>query len=259
LLTPIIIKNKLVAAEIDAGFVRKVEGECKFVPLRFELAPTQLPSLLRALYSPAITNFEADIAALIDAIHGITSKPALGPAPYSVARWPSGSSSLSPAADLLVKEMIARSESGYSMDPQLDRDKIRSITSLSDNSIVDAVDELESLGLIEKYVTIGCGEIGFAFIAPTDRLFSEFDQYFRPWNPKDDAKQIAADLVNGVDGSVPSLAAAYKWAPRRMNPAISYLKARDLVEFSRSIGMHPWSCSWIRKTHATRRWVQLQV
>ncbi len=41
-----------VNAEIDAAFIRKLEGQCKFIPLRQNLSVDALPPLLKALYSP---------------------------------------------------------------------------------------------------------------------------------------------------------------------------------------------------------------
>src|SRR5689334_13854932 len=46
LLTPTSVNKPWVNAEMDAGFVRKVEGACRFIVLRKDLAASELPPLL---------------------------------------------------------------------------------------------------------------------------------------------------------------------------------------------------------------------
>jgi hypothetical protein len=57
LLTPHSINKAWVRAEMDAAFVRRVEGECRFIPLRHGLATADLPPLLRGLLSPQMDDF----------------------------------------------------------------------------------------------------------------------------------------------------------------------------------------------------------
>lgn len=257
LLTPNSIDAPWVKAEMDAAFVQKVTGKCKFIPLRFGLPVDALPPLLQALHSPELKDYEADIQALINGIHGITQKPPLGPAPRPVRERSAGQTGLSPAAEMIAKLMIERSEHGDSFDPQLDGNELRPTTQLSDDELIDAVDELEGKGFVRKIVTLGCGALGFARVTAEAALFSELDQHFMDWNPADDAVRLAAELVNGGDDrGVPQIAEALGWLPRRMNPAVNYLIARDLVDSSEVCGTHPWCTHWIRKTPKTRRFLR---
>lgn len=257
LLTPNSIDAPWVKAEMDAAFIRKVSGKSKFIPLRSELPVELLPPLLQALHSPELTAYEADVKALVHSIHGVTRKPALGPAPRPVREQNVGATGLSPAAELIAKLMIDRSEHGNSFDPQLDGNELRSLASLPDDDLIDAVDELEGRGFVRKHVTMGCGSLGFAFVIPEAALYSELDQHFMAWNPEHDALRIAAELVNeGYDGGVPKLAEKLDWLPRRMNPAVNYLIARDLIDSSEACGTHPWCTHWVRKTQKTRRFLK---
>ena len=90
LLTPESIRKPWVNAEIDAAFMAKVEGKCKFIPLRSNLEVEELPPLLRALHSPALSNYEIDIAVVINFIHGATLKPPLGPPPRVITESSAG-------------------------------------------------------------------------------------------------------------------------------------------------------------------------
>lgn len=258
LLTPESIEKPWVNAEIDAGFVAKVESRCKFIPLRVDLPIDRLSPLLRALYAPALEDYEEDIREVIDWIHGVSKKPPLGPAP-PVVRRSSGELGLSPAAEAIARVFIERSENGHKFDPQLGPDEIREATNLSDEDIVDAIDELASRGLVERCRTLSDDPIGFTILYPEASLFTEFDQFFKGWNPAADARRVAADLVNGVgQEDVAEMAAKYGWPARRMNPAVEYLFERRLVESSHLMGTQPWSLMFIRKNAATRRFVRDQ-
>ena len=76
------IDKPWVKQEMDAGLVRMLDEKCKFIPLRYELPPSELPPLLSGRYSPEITD-DCDLASLINDIHGISRKPKLGTVPYA--------------------------------------------------------------------------------------------------------------------------------------------------------------------------------
>jgi len=251
------VGKEWVNTEIDAAFIQKVEGRSKFIPLRIDLPVDALSPLLRSMHSPSMDDYSSALENLISYIHGISRKPMLGPSPAAVATRTPGLG-ISAAAEAIVRLMVERSEHGDSMDPQLTPDDIRSAARLSDDDIIDAVDELEGQGFVQRHRSLGCGAIGFHGLTPESELFVKFDSYFKPWDPEKDALRIAAEMVNGTeDGvTVQNLAASYEWPPRRMNPAINYLISRKLVSASESMGCHPWTTWWIARTPATRRFVR---
>jgi hypothetical protein len=256
LLTPTSIKKPWVNAEIDAAFIRKLDGRCKFIPLRYNLSVDELPPLLKALHSPEFDGSQQSLGNLVDFIHGLSKKPLVVNHALTTGNFRLRRFGLSVAAEAIARLFIERSENGYAFDPQLEPDDIRAATGLSDDSIVDAIDELEERGFVQKHTFLGDGEIGFGFVTPEARLFSELDSYFFPWSPEEDAKKVAVDLMNGADSNVRAIAEKNGWLPRRMNPAVAYLVDRGLVESSDQLGTAPWCTAWIGKTHATRRWVQ---
>jgi len=257
LLTPESIDAPWVKAEMDAAFVRKVEGACKFIVLRVGVSVDALPPTLRALHSPEIKDYETDVRALINDVHGITEKPPLGPAPSVLSTRSSTPTHLSAAAELLARTMIERSEHGEIGDPQLTGVEIKALApDLTVDDIVDAVDELEGRGFVEKARAMGDGPYEFAYVFAKESLFAELDQHFMAWNPQEDALHIAAELVNGSDSTVQQLADKWGWKPRRINPAVNWLIRRDLVGYSKGLGTHPWTTHWISKTANTRRFVR---
>ena len=242
LLSPASLLKPWVNAEMDGAFVRKLEGTCRFIPLRHRIPPAALPPLLRGLFSPALNNYERDIKALVSDILDVSRKPQVGSLPPVItARRPG--IGLSPAAEAIVRLIMERSQAGMLLDPQLSPGDLRSATGLTDDAIIDGVDELHGLGLLRRYASIGCGPMGFHMVAPENEMFATMDRHFMPWNPEDDALRIAADMVNGrEDGAnVQALAAQYDWEPRRMNPAVAFLVNRRLINAASEIGTHPWS------------------
>jgi hypothetical protein len=257
LLTPQSLSKAWVNAEIDAGFVRKLEGHCKFIPLRHDLPVDALPPLLKALYSPGLADYENDLRALISFIHGFSEKPPMGPEPEIVSKSSRGQLGLSVAAEALVRYMVEKSENGETMDPGLSPELVRELTKLADDDIIDAIDELESQGFVKALRSLNSGPLGFAALGPEAGLFAKFDKYSKDWDPEADALRIAADLVNELDGAtVSALGARYGWPPRRTNPAVIFLEERRLIESSAAIGNHPWVRYSIRKNPATRRFVR---
>jgi TIR domain len=258
LLTPSSLLKPWVNAEMDEGFVRRVNGQCRFIALRHGLPPEKLPPLLSGLHSPSIENYAKDLLGLVNFIHGVTTKPPLGPAPRLVREALKSKTGLSPAAERIARLMIERSEHGNAMDPQLEPADLQQATGLPDDNIVDAVHELEGRGFVRRHVTLASGSFGFSKLMPEAALFAALDQHFSDWNPETDALRIAADLVNSsTSGIVSEMAkAAYGWPPRRINPAIVYLIERDLIDCSKAYGTQPWCTHWIAKNHATRRFVR---
>jgi hypothetical protein len=147
LLTPQSLPKPWVNSEIDAGFLRKLEGNCEFIPIRYEMSVDSLPPLLRTMFSPALTDYENSLKALVAHVHGARKKPAIGPVPKIIAQSSKGLTGLSPAAEAIVRYAVEHSENGSSSDPQFSPQLVRDITGLTDDDIVEAADELKARGL----------------------------------------------------------------------------------------------------------------
>lgn len=258
LITETSIRRPWVNAEMDAAFVRKVNGKCRFIPLRVNLQADCLPPLLAALHAPGIDDFAADSDRLIADIHGISEKPPLGNAPSAVRNRAAPEARLSASAEVIVRLMMEQTEHGLAMEPQVSAEDLKKQTALPDDDLIDAVLELTSRGLIREHKALGMGPLGFIRIVPEASLFSSLDEHFTDWDTESDALRIAAYLLNSdSDGqNVAELADHFQWAPRRINPAIHYLIERRIVDSSKALGTHPWCTHWIRQMPETRRWVR---
>lgn len=245
-----------VRAEWHAAFARKIQDGVRFFVVRQNLHHKEVPALLRASFSHSLDDYDAGVKALVDDIYEVSKRPPLGPAPIVVAMpRPSSPTGLSPAAEALVRLIVTRSPEGYG--GQLEAKVIRDELKLSDEAIVDAVDELE-WSYVEKFVTHGSGRIGFHLLAIRNRLYSEFDGFFMPWAPEKDALTVATLLMNGDKDArwLKELDEELQWGHRRLNPAVSWLLDRDLVTRPSESGDHPYMATYVQRSAATRRYVK---
>ena len=245
LLTPDSIRKPWVNQEMDAGLIRKIEAQARFIPVRKDLPPSALPPLLRGMFSPALEDFDNDIRQLIADIHGVSRKPALGPAPPAVD--PEVNTGYSLAATAVGKLFAERTQNAAHFDPMLSMQQICEATALSEEDVSDALYELK--GMVEEQ---------YGSVIPLPELYVTFDKHFKEWDPAADALTLAADLLN--DASFPrepqEIAERYGWQPRRLNPALSYLIKRKLIQSLTHLAMGPWVAVHLEKTDATRRFVK---
>lgn len=248
LLTPNSIEKPWVKQEMDAELVRKLNAQAVFIPLRHQLSPRELPPLLSGLLSPEVNAQADDIQQLINDIHGITRKPPLGPAPVATQKASTTASRFSAAALALAEVFVRGSANGLSHDPQVSSEELGSKTGLSAEDVTDALHELGAL-IEERF---------YGSTWPLAAFFAELDEHFMPWSPASDAVQLAADMVNDTEfpHAPADIAQRYGWQPRRLNPAIAWLFARDLARIRDGLSMGAWGCFSIEKTDATRRFVK---
>jgi hypothetical protein len=248
LLTPTSIVKPWVNQEMDAALILKLQAQVKFIPLRYQLPPDQLPPLLRGSLSPAIEDPEQDINQLINDIHGITKKPELGPAPKAVLIKAISSQEYSAAANAIAKAFVTATKVARKFDPWINLEELVKQTGLSEEDVIDAVHELRGM--------VGVHREGVYY--PESELFVVFDRFTMPWNPKDDALVLAADLLNDNEFPTASadIAARYGWDARRLNPALAFLENRKLIRSRSFLGQGDWVVAAIYKTDATRRFVK---
>lgn len=256
LCTPVSIKKEWVNTEIDSGFIKKMERKCRFIPIRWQLSASKLPLSLKPLYSPEIREQEFDkfISQLINDIHGVSRQPPLGKAPSVVEDAKAFDSVYSPAALAIAKIFVDGSKDGVRGSMSISHEEIKRLTELSDDDLDDGLYELSDYLQIEHVLGKKDG-----YVSPKNELFHEFDQFWKPWNPKEDALKLAADMVNNPNfpKNVSEIAAVYGWDPRRINPAITYLISMDYIGARDSvIPASPWVSPHIWATPYTRRFVQ---
>lgn len=256
LLTPQSIAKEWVKVEIDAGFIRKINGQSAFVPLRHGLTTAELTPLLATLLSPSLDDYDAGIKRLIDDIHGVSLKPPLGPVPSTATSPLNGASGFSVSAENIATLFVSRSVNGRTGDPHLSIEELRE-TGYTDDQIIEGVEELRQSRLVEPTRSMCENSFGYLSVRPTDLLFHRFDHLLMGWHAEKDADRVAIEIVNsGEQGAMShDLADKLAWAPRRLNPALSYLIARNLVTSSKALDS-VFVTSYVLATAATKRFAR---
>lgn len=245
LLTPSALLKPWVQQEMDAGLVRRIAGEARFIALRAGLPACDLPPLLSGMLSPEIgEDFERSVRDLVNDIHEVTRKPALGPAP-SAATLPK--TDFSPTATAVAKSFVEGSPNGEFGDFQQDVGDLAASIGVSAEDIEDALYELRD------HVSESFGNV-----MAKGELYAAFDGFFKEWKPDQDALRLATDLMNDPEMPTASaeIAERYGWSPRRFNAAATWLETRKVVRSYEVMGCSPWVTPWVEKTDATRRFVK---
>lgn len=98
----------------------------------------------------------------------------------------------------------------------------------------------------------------YGTITALPELYVTFDKHFQEWDPAADALRVAADFLSdpSFPGEPQDIAKRYGWKARRLNPALSYLINRKLIDSIEVLGMAPWVAVHFEKADATRRFVK---
>ena len=160
----------------------------------------------------------------------------------------------STAATAIAHLFVERSKYGLSGDPQFRVGDLAQKTGLSIEDTEDALYALEDFVKMSSRM----GKMANKSVFAKESCFVEFDRHWKPWNPTEDARQLAADLVNDPEfPSAPAeVAERYGWEPRRLNPALSYLLERGLIHDLRSLNAAPYAVAEIAGNDQTRRFVK---
>jgi len=239
LLTPTSVTKPWVNEEIDAGLMAQIEGSARFMGLRMGIDVGSLSPFLRTKLCPEIQVTEAAIDGLAADIMGVSRKPPLGTAPRYVksevknALWSS-------AAMAVAEVFIRKSKFGRKFDPQMTIEQIGEHSALPLSEVRLGLLDLRDAGLVES-----SKEINSKVAFPLPGLFTEFDHFFMEWDPKEDAKEVAAFIFNldVTQVATTKIGEKFGWDPRRLNPAVNYLVEARAVKAMEAMGgdYHPMS------------------
>lgn len=161
------------------------------------------------------------------------------------------SHSLGLMASRVAELFVLNSQNGDDLDPAFKWSWVKEQLSTNDDDLEEAMKELESLGWAQTHEASGSKDI-----SPLLQLFVNCDSSWQSWSPREDGASIADSVIASPDQTlnVPQCAATRGWGPRRMNPAVGWLEANDLIAIGKGDGIFPWTAWWLRATSATRRW-----
>lgn len=226
LLTETSLKKPWVAEEIDAGFVRKVEGSAKFIPIRHDLSISALPPLMRGMLSPEVSpENEPSIQGLVASLLGVSAKPALGAPKY--VRRVDALEHFSPAAIAIAEHLVRRSEKAERLTPMVSLEELAETTGLPIDDAEIGIHDLVEGGFLKE-----SADLSRTRYWPLGPLFVTFDQHFMEWSPVEDAKAIAAAMINGGQDQwgTHELQERLDWPVRRMNAALWAAEAAGIAK-----------------------------
>ncbi len=256
LLTPNSLHKPWVETEIDAGFIRAVGGELRFIGIRAGVSVNDLSPFLRTLRCPEVRlDRRAELEGLIADIHGVSRKPERGSAPRYVKTVPEGLKGWSASAIAVAEYLVRNSQCGGEMDPQANVAAVSAATGLPEEDVELGVLDLSEAGLVKCLR----GMMSLECFWPETGLFVEFDQHFLGFDNRRDAIAVANWLVSQkIEGiNVAELAPHFPdWPVRRLNSALNYLDDAKLIHPVKAIDSSPWTMHCLNVTDRTRRFAR---
>ena len=256
LLTPNSLHKPWVETEIDAGFIRAVGGESRFIGIRAGVSVNDLSPFLRTLRCPEVRlDQQTEIDALIADIYGVSRKPERGAAPRYVKSVPEGLKAWSASAIAVAEYLVRNSECGGAIDPQANVAAVVAATGLPAEDVELGVLDLSEAGLVKCLR----GMMSLECFWPETGLFVEFDQHFLGFDSRRDAIAVANWLVSQkIDGiNIAELAPHFSdWPVRRLNSALNYLDDAKLIHPIKAVDSSPWTMHCLGVTDRTRRFAR---
>ena len=252
ILTPISISKPWVAREIDVGFTRLVGGKSRMVPLRVGVEVGELSDFLQTLLCPGFDPASIDdCKGLLDRLHGVSRKPALGAAPRYVQTAPDGLSGWSPAAITIGQHIVESSVNATVGEFVVTLEALGATLDIAPDDLRIALLDLHDAGFLREINMRG-------HYLPEPALFVDFDEAFMPFSPSADARTLANRMMVGEDRAIDTklLADELGWEPRRINSAICYLERAGAIQSRYALASAPWRSVQLVRTDQTLRFAR---
>jgi TIR domain len=255
LLSPSSTSSEWVRHELDTGVVRRLEGLTRLIPVIIQ--STDVPVALRSLQWVDLTSdYERGLRELVKVMHGVTEKPPLGPVPPFVTALKESVGGLSKEATAVGRVLLERPDDHTGFERSYVAKQLHDVVpALSVQEFNDAVDELESFGLVETIKTFGTAPYDFNELAPTYALFIHFTGAGLDYDANEDIRTVAAAVAAKNEITGPQLYELTKLPPARLNRAVAYLDAYRHVDVMRTMGTAPYDFNTIGATRRTRDFV----
>jgi len=116
---------------------------------------------------------------------------------------------------------------------------------------------LEGAGLVQGVPQIHLRALASLIVMPTPALFVSLDRFVMPWDPRGDARVVAAALVNAHGGhaSSPEVSAGLGWSARRFNPAATILVTQRAVDTGNEVHAE-WEHVSLRSNARTKAFIR---
>lgn len=254
-LSPASASSKWMKEELDAAMVGKIQGVTRIIPIIKE--PAEVPVPLRSLlYVDLSSNYEDGIRKLAQTIHGVLDKPPVSALPKYIADLKQSVGGLSKIATTVAALLLLKGDDERGYEPQLSsQDLVQSLPSIAPGEINDAVEELESFGLVKAHKVFGNAPFYFVYIMGTYALFLHFKNEGLGYDPEQDIREVAAAVNAKGEMTGAEIGDALRLSPGRINRAVAYLEEYGIARVVRVIGTAPYNFRDVNATRHTRNFV----
>lgn len=248
------IDSNWVRQELDVALIKRIEGITRIIPIILE--DVQLPEHLRPLrWVDMSKDFEGSIREIQMAIFQVHEKPPVGQPPNFVKNQNISVGGLSLLATTMGLFFANTGKHEIGNEEEISAKELKEKLDFSVEETDDAIDELESLGLVETRNYLGTHPFSHGDVIPTYALFIHFQDHGITYDPENDIKIIASTIAakKQIDG--PGLAESTGLSPLRINRSVAYLKDYGVADVHEYMGTAPFDFGDAWATGATRRFV----
>jgi hypothetical protein len=246
------IQSRWVREELDVALVRRLEGTTKVVPILLE--PCELPTALKPLaWVDMADGIDQVVRKIADVAFGRRSVPPIGPPPSGL---PYRVPQLSDLAARVAVHLSGSLDAPKGTPQAYGGAQLSQALSLPPDELNDAIDELESRGLVEVRHRLGTAPYTFALVEPTYALGLQLKGTpALTYDPEQDIRAVANAVVALRRCRGPKLQEYVGLSAARINNAADYLEDVGALQVRRLLGTGPFTFAELVATSATRRFV----
>jgi hypothetical protein len=245
------VRSKWVQEEMDTATVRRIEDLVRMIPVIIE--DVDIPVPLRSLHWVDLrSDFNGGVRKIVNALYGVSEKPALGHVPPHVVSLATNIGGLSRLASTAALYMLSQTDPSSDQSRTFDGPTLSAALALNPIEVNDAIDELESQGLVSLLKAIGTAPYSFVYAEPTYLLYQQLASFLN-YDPAQDI-QVSLNAVAALGRADALTLQKTTGLPiGRLNKAIDHIKEYGLAEVARWIGTQPFNFGEVRATRRTRQ------
>ena len=234
--------------------IRRIEGVTRVIPVIG--GDAQVPEALKPTRWIRLSDdFDNAIRELQSAIFQVYERPPLGQPPEFVRNQIESVGGVSRLSTAMGLFFVSTGKHELGNEESFSASELADKLEFSPEETDDAIDELESLGMVKTLNYFGTSPYSHGDVTPTYALFIHFKEYGLDYDPENDIKIIASAIVAEKNVGGPRLVTLTKLTPLRVNRAIEYLNDYGIVKPLKTLGTAPFDFREVYATGNTRRFV----
>lgn len=248
------VESRWVREELDAALIKRIEGVTRVIPVVIDDVSAPLP--LRPLLQVRMKDDFGDaLRQLQGAIFGIRERPPVGQPPEFIRSQLASVGGLSRIATAVGHFLISTGKRKMGNEETFRPVDLAENLALSPQETDDAIDELESLGLVQTVNYLGTAPYQHGEVWPTYALFLHFRGQGLEYDPQEDIRTVASAIAAEERTDGEQIRKLTDLSPLRINRAVAYLEDYGLAKVIKELGSAPFDFGVVWATAATRRFV----